>query len=212
MPYLEQSFLPRLRQGARLLDVGCGFGQDLRFLIFEYGIDSSQLYGTDIEAGLLELGYDLFCDRDKTKATYFAADLLDPAKSAAFTDMTGTLDLIQASQFFHCWDWKEQVIVASNVVALSAGPGATISGTQVGSKDAATYEILKSCAVSGFHYRHSADSWKRFWEEVGDETGTQWDVQYHEIFSQAVEASRTAWWARNDPGMTMFWYSVTRLR
>ncbi|KAI9656919.1 MAG: hypothetical protein M1831_004467 [Alyxoria varia] len=211
MPYLEQSFLPRLRDGATLLDVGCGFGQDIRFLTFEYGVDSSQLFATDIATGLMDLGYDLFRDRDRIEATFFTADLLDPGNSLTFNRLKGTFDLIQASQFFHCWDWDDQVTVAKNVATLSYGPGSQISGTQVGSKNAGTYAILKSCAVSGAHYRHSEESWKRFWKQVGDETDTEWDVEYHEIYSQAVEASRTAWWAKNDPGMTMFWYSATRI-
>ena len=210
-PYLEHDFLPRLRNGATLLDVGCGFGQDLRFLTFEYGIDSSQLYGTDIEAGLMGLGYDLFLDRDRFKGTFFAADMLGPSQSSTFNQLKGTLDLIQASQFLHCWDWDGQLQVAKNIVALSRGASSKISGTQVGSKNAGTYDILKSCATSGFHYRHSEKSWEQFWKQVGDETGTEWNVEYHEIFSQAVEASRTAWWAKKDPGMTMFWYSVIRV-
>ncbi|KAL9092663.1 MAG: hypothetical protein Q9159_000734 [Coniocarpon cinnabarinum] len=210
-PYLETNYLPRLRQGATLLDVGCGLGQDIRFLVFAYGVNSSQLYGVDIQAGLMDLSYDLFRDRSTLKATFFATDLLDPAHDPTYSQLKGKLDLIHASQFFHCWDWAGQITVAKNVVALTRGPGSTISGTQVGSRDGATYAILKICANSGFHYRHSRNTWEKFWEQVGQETGTQWNVDYHEIHSSAVEASRSAWWAKNDPGMTMFWFSVTRI-
>lgn len=207
MPYLHETFLPKLRQGARCIDVGCGLGQDIRFLHHEYGVDSSQLYGTDLEQGLIDAGYDLFRDRNNFKGHFFSANMLEPSSNPAFEELRGTLNLIQASQFFHIWDWDQALQAAKNVAALSSGPGAIISGTQVGSRNAGSYEILKTVVPQGRHYRHSKDSWVRFWEQVGTETNTKWRADYHEIPSEAVEASRSAWWA--DPGMTMFWYSVT---
>lgn len=211
-PYFQNGFLPRLRAGATLLDVGCGLGQEIRFLVFDYGIDSSRLYATDIEARLIDLGYELFRDRDRLKATFFAADILDPAQSEVFDRLRGGSDLIHASHFFHVWDWEGQITVAKNVAALSRGPGAMVAGMQIGSKDAGSYAMFKVHTGTGAHYRHSAESWKRFWKQVGNETGTKWRAEYHEMYSQAIEESRDAWWAKNDPGMTVFCFTVTRLR
>lgn len=206
--YMGEVFLPRLRKGETLLDVGCGLGQDLRFLHWAYDVPSAQLFGTDIQQGLLDAGYDLFRDSDQWKGAFVRADMLDPA-SPALDTLRGTQDLIHASQFFHCFDWDEQFKAAKSVALLSRGAGSTVAGTQVGSRAAGSYEVLKACAVSGWHYRHNKDSLTRLWNDVGAQTGTTWRVEYHEIASSAVEASRTAWWS--DAGMTMFSYSATRL-
>ena len=50
-------------------------GQVLRQLAFD-GVDSSRLYGTDLEPRFLDAGYDLFKDQYKLKATFVAGDML----------------------------------------------------------------------------------------------------------------------------------------
>ena len=54
----------RLRAGATFCDVGCCFGQEIRHLVFYGGIDFTQLYGFDLEQEFVEMGYELFRDRE----------------------------------------------------------------------------------------------------------------------------------------------------
>ena len=48
---------------AKLLDVGCCFGQDLRRLVVD-GAPSENLVGLELKPQFLSLGYDLFADRE----------------------------------------------------------------------------------------------------------------------------------------------------
>ena len=209
MPYFDQ-FLPRLRDGAVFLDVGCCFGQELRFLIHKYGVSPAQMYGFDLDGGLVELGYDLFNDRDRLRAHLFAADVLKLEESHELGELRSGVDLIQASQALHVFDLDDMVQAAKNLVALSrTQPGSIIAGNQMGSHNPGSYEMLKSCTCTGRMYRHNEESMERFWQRVGQETGTRWKVVCKEIYSEAVVKSRNAWWA--DPGMFMIWFSAVRL-
>lgn len=67
--------LERVRSGATFLDAGCCFGQEICYLVQD-GVPSSQLYGFDLEMDSIGLGYQLFCDRDKLRATFVAGDVL----------------------------------------------------------------------------------------------------------------------------------------
>ncbi|KAJ5525833.1 hypothetical protein N7494_012483 [Penicillium frequentans] len=56
------------------IDIGCCFGQDLRQLVHD-GIPSSQLIGLDIEGSLMDLGYELFCDRETLESKFMVAEI-----------------------------------------------------------------------------------------------------------------------------------------
>ena len=67
--------LERIRSGATFLDAGSCFGQEIRYLVQD-GVPSSQLYGFDLEPEFIELGYQIFRDRDKLQATFVSGDIL----------------------------------------------------------------------------------------------------------------------------------------
>ena len=60
------------------------------------------------------------------------------------------------------------------VTLLRAQPGSLLIGRQVGRIDPLD---PKDKEVVGSHYRHDPSTWKRLWEQVGEETDTKWDVQ-----------------------------------
>lgn len=57
-------------------NLGCCFGQDLCQLVHD-GIRSSQLTGLDIEEPLIDLGYELFRDKETLESKFLVADIFE---------------------------------------------------------------------------------------------------------------------------------------
>ncbi len=66
---------------ARLLDVGCCFGQDLRKLVVD-GVPSERLVGLEPESKFLDLGFELFADRELFKGQMIAGNLFDESPNS----------------------------------------------------------------------------------------------------------------------------------
>ena len=215
LPYLA-AFLSRLQTGAKFLDVGCGFGQDLRFLHHFEHIPAHQLYGFDLVPTLVNISFDLFQDQARFGSTIFSADLMRPSFSEAHTELDklrGKCDLIQLSQVLHHFDWDNSFEATKRVVSLATPePGTIIAGTQMGSRNPGSYAMpSRTSAGTGKNYRHNADSMKRFWDQVGAETDSEWKVECQEIYSAAGKDNKDEWWLKNDPGVCMICFSATRM-
>lgn len=173
--------LSRLTQGSQtLLDAGCCFGQELRKLAFD-GVPPRALYGLDLEADFIHLGYDLFCDRSiMGDATFIAGNLLDD--KASFSQLEGKIDIINANSLFHLFTWEEQITVTIRLVSfMKDRSGSMILGRQVGAVEAGEYRALNE---GGTSYRHNVDSFQRLWKEVEKRTTTrssssEWEVEAH---------------------------------
>ncbi|KAI1758488.1 hypothetical protein F4782DRAFT_478299 [Xylaria castorea] len=161
----------------RLLDVGCCVGQVLRKLVFD-GVDSSRLYGTDVEPRFLDIGYDLFRDREKFKGRFVMGDILKQQNQGGEED-GDTLDVldakvafIHATSFFHLFTWDDQVRAATRMVRFLHPDRRDVMlfGRQVGTM----LPRDNGKAGSDKVYLHNADSWQRLWDEVGQRTGTTW--------------------------------------
>ena len=126
---------------------------------------SQRIYGTDLHPGFLDLGHELFRDKD-TKATYVAGDMLNEADTR-LACLQGKMDVIYAASFFHLFERDEQVTVAKRMVGfLKDSPDVLIFGWNEGKK-------LPGCEK----YIVDADTWKGIWEEVGEATGIRWTTQ-----------------------------------
>lgn len=162
-----------------LLDAGCCFGQDLRKLQFD-GAPPHSLYGLDVEPSFLELGYDLFCDRDgMAEATFVSGSLLkdvdeDASTSDSLSQLHGAIDIVHASSLLHLFTWDEQVRAASRLVGFAkTKAGCMILGRQVGALIAGEYRGLHEGSSS---FRHNVETFQQLWEEVGEKTGSKWRV------------------------------------
>ncbi|TGJ79556.1 hypothetical protein E0Z10_g9200 [Xylaria hypoxylon] len=156
----------------RLLDVGCCVGQVLRKLAAD-GVDSARLYGTDVEPRFLDIGYDLFRDRNKFKGGFVIGDLLKQGAGEDRLDaLDGRMTFIHATSFFHLFTWGDQVRAATRMVRLLQPErrDAMIFGRQVGT----TSPRDNGKAGSDKVYLHNANSWQMLWDEVGERTGTKW--------------------------------------
>lgn len=171
-PYYQE-VLGRIKQGETFLELGCCFGQELRVLAFD-GSPSENLYGSDLNKEFMSLGYDLFLDKDKLKSKFIASDIFDP-QSDLMKQLANKVDIIHTSAFFHLFSREEQFQIAKQVVNLiRPRPGSLILGGQLGN--------INPCSVprqmgDGSRYRHDDASWIKMWEQVGQETGTNWKIE-----------------------------------
>lgn len=210
-PYYAPT-VARLRAGATFLDAGCCFGQELRFLVHEEKIPGEQLYGFDLERAFLEMGYELFKDKDHLGATMFTGDLLADPSAPEAKDLNaheGKMDIVHAASVLHCWAWDDMVRAAKRLVPLTKPqPGSMIIGNQMGSLDAGEYPMPTG---KGYNYRHDEASMARFWERVGVETGSRWKVESGLFLPAVVKENLQQSWAKSDPGLRMIWFIVTRI-
>lgn len=156
-------------EGATILDLGCAFGQNLRILAAA-GFPIENMYAADIKSELWELGFDLFGDRDKMKATFLEADILDVGKGSPLQQFSNKMDIIYASNVLHLFDWDKQVIAMKTLVNVSK-PGAMVVGRQIGIRRA---EIRQR--PWGTIFVHDVNTFREIWRLVGMETRTVWNV------------------------------------
>ncbi|KAI0003553.1 hypothetical protein F4779DRAFT_95455 [Xylariaceae sp. FL0662B] len=173
---LQRLLMPNSK--TTFLDLACCVGQVLRQLVFD-GVDSTRLYGTDIESRFLEVGYDLFKDREKLKATFVAGDLLSKGEGGDGDDrlkvLDGKMSIIHASSFFHLFTWENQVRAAQRMIRFldPNDPGAMIFGRHVGTTTPGDKENPRGER----RFLHNGTSWQELWDEVGKLTGTSWRTE-----------------------------------
>lgn len=155
------------------LDLGCCFGQDIRRLVYD-GAPSDRCYGSDLRLDFMELGYDLFLDRETLKTKFIPSDVFDP--DADIKELDGQVDMLHAASFFHLFGLDQQKTVARRVVKLlKPQKDSLLVGRQVGNVKAG--ESPHGTTPRGNMYRHNIESWTKMWKEVGQETDTEWEVK-----------------------------------
>lgn len=183
-----QFVLARLRRQAStdtLLDVGCFVGQALRALAFD-GVDPKRLYGTDLEQAYLDLGYELFRDRDKIEPSHLiAGDMLQEPRDTRLDAFVGRMTYIHASSFFHLFSWPLQVRAAKRCIEFLQpdSKDAMIFGGMVGRDNAGELPGPGGSKL----FMHNAQSWEKLWDEVGETTGTTWATDYQFVEDAAFE-------------------------
>ena len=99
-----QAILSRVKHSATVLDLGCALGQDLRRLAAD-GAPSENMYASDLQSELWDIGYDPFRDRDRKKARFIQADIFDP--NTPLRELNGKMDIIIACQLLHLFSWTK---------------------------------------------------------------------------------------------------------
>jgi len=194
--------LKRVKNGDILVDVGCFVGHDLRRLVYD-GAPSSNLYGIDIISHW-DVGFEMFRDQDRFEAHFIEADIL--SDNAALSPLKNKVDVIAVTQVLHSWDWNGQIKAAKALTTFTK-PGSMVVGNQIGNPNAQEV-VLKAVGVP--MYRHNPESFEKFWNQVGSETGTKWETQaWMRSFEQmAWDASDGAWM---EPGVAIIEFSVKRI-
>jgi hypothetical protein len=159
------------------LELGGFIFQTIRQLAFQ-GVESARLYGTDLHAEFIELGYEQFRDRDTLKATFVAGDMLLPDEeysvSALPRTFAGKVSIVHASNFFHLFSWEAQLVLCERIIQFfrrdtGAKAPAMILGSHIGN--------LKPGKSPWFNiFLHDGTTFQSLWDEVGRKTGTRWRV------------------------------------
>ncbi|PHH78468.1 hypothetical protein CDD80_6811 [Ophiocordyceps camponoti-rufipedis] len=192
----------RLIHGEKFLDLGCGFGQELRKLALD-GVPTRNLYGCDLNAEFIRLGYEVFLDKGKNQMTFFETDILDPESELRCLD--GQISFINAQLFFHLFPRSQQIQLAKRLVALlDPTKDSLIVGRHL------AHSKVTECNLpgAGYLYVHSQDSWKCLWDEVGRLTRTLWDV---EIVQEAREVEACIKEATAGPEAYWMWFTIRKL-
>ncbi|KAK7534666.1 hypothetical protein BKA81DRAFT_409822 [Phyllosticta paracitricarpa] len=179
--------LERVKNGQKYLEAGCAFGQDLRRLIKD-GAPPSNLVATDLSDDFWQVGYSLFKDESRLGVRFIAADVT--AASSPLTmpppdGIAGTIDIIHASFYFHLFTRAEQLKVGERLVnVLRPVPGALMVGRHVGCHTPGEYadKIPHKSGKEGMTaYRHTEETWRMLWDEIGQRTGSKWEIEYREM-------------------------------
>jgi len=183
--------LQRVKDGAKLLDLGCCVGQDIRKLIAD-DAPSRNLYGSDLLQGYLDIGYQLFLDKSFCQATFFAADLFDDGST--LIDFQGQFDFVHAGLFLHLFDWDRQLDAVTRIISLlRPAPGSVFLGSQVGASIGGERPLRRESA-SGQNrkvFLHDPESFQRLWKEVETLTRTKWKVEVDAIAKKSKSGGDT---------------------
>ena len=163
------------------LDLGCCVGQALRQLRHD-GVPGSRLYGFDKDSRFINLGYDLFQDKKKLKATFVVGDIL---ASSGLEPLRGQITIVHATSFFHLFDWKQQLQIGKALVELLK-PG-TKNGLVYGRQAGVETRGRELPGIGGATFLHDKESFQQLWNEIGALTKTAWVVDMN-ISPPSVEA------------------------
>ncbi|KAI0149576.1 hypothetical protein GGR57DRAFT_504753 [Xylariaceae sp. FL1272] len=163
----------RLRGGATFLDVGCCLGQDIRKLVFD-GVPADNVVGAELRQGYIDLGYELFRDRDILPSEMYQANVLDELTVAPWPKLQGRFDVVNFSFVLHCFSRDEQVVMFERGIAAlkERTLGTTIMGLASGAHEA-TVSMWNGKGV----YIHNPESFRSLIEEVEEKTDTKWQVE-----------------------------------
>lgn len=172
---LYTRLLSNLKAGGRFLDVGCCLGQDIRKLIFD-GAPADSVAGAELSAAFIELGYELFKDKEKLGETAIvAANILEPiGEGSTLAQFVGQLSVVQLGMILHLFSWEEQVSAFENAIKLLEDEkGTLVIGQASGNVDG----IETGGAFGRMTHKHNVDSFERLIKDVEAKTETKWKVK-----------------------------------
>ncbi|KXT18074.1 hypothetical protein AC579_4533 [Pseudocercospora musae] len=145
------------------------------------GARSDQMHGFDIQSGFFDIGYDFYKDGNIFKAHFFHADILKDFSESELAPLTGQIDIIWCAKLIHLFDRANQPIMAARLVSLlKSRPGSMFLGSQngyPGGNDVLIKEgSQRILPQSDRIFLGDAEQMKEIWAEVGEETGTKWEV------------------------------------
>lgn len=137
------------------------------------GAPARQLYGAELEAPFIDMGYELFRDKETFGAHFVVADIFDVSEARALRALEGRVHIVHVGLFLHLFDWPQQVAACERIVRiLKPERGALVLGQQMGTT--APGRVDHGHKVL---FKHDARTFEKLWAEVGEKTGTRWVVK-----------------------------------
>lgn len=165
--------LKTLTSGGKLLDLGCCLAQDIRKLVAD-GVPAENLYGAEYEAPFIEVGYDLFKDRNTLKVHFMQADVLDPNPETQLHQLKGRIDIVHMGMVLHVFNREEQLTALQSCVEiLKPELGTLIVGQAVGHSEGK----LSPAHEGKFSFKHSDNTFRKLIEDLEIKTGAKFRVK-----------------------------------
>lgn len=121
----------------------------------------------------MDIGYDLFMDKSTLKTTFIAADIFNV--DSDLKQLEGGIDIVHAASFFHLFNLEGQADACKRLVTLMKDkPGCLVIGRQIGNVDSG--HRAGSLNTNYKRFRHNEESFAEMWKQVGEATGTKWEV------------------------------------
>ena len=136
-PIFKTDIKPLLASSnTNVLDIGCCFGADLRYILY-CGCSKEQIFGVDINAQLIDLGFDFFSDRDSLKDRFIAMDVLAKngntfIETALKMSKGKAFDIIFLGNIFHLLTEDECKLLTQIVFKLIEPQKGIIFGSCIG--------------------------------------------------------------------------------
>lgn len=167
--------LELVKNGGIFLDVGAFLAAELRTLSSSPGVDPKNLYALELLSEFLSLGFECFNDGDRLPKDHFiAADFFSDFDSR-LEALKGTVSVIHTGAFLHLFPWDKCARAVKRMIELSKSePGSMVLGRVLGRREAA--HVCHEGMPNSLMYRHNEESMKKMWKEVGESTGTKWEV------------------------------------
>jgi len=206
------------------LDIGCCMGTDLRYLV-QSGYPSTSVIGCDIRGDFIDLGYELYGDRDTNQIPFFVGDIFDitllpfpqaaapeatrvlPKDVQSLNELRGRVKYIFAGLLFHLFDEGTQEAIARRLATLldmTPGNGpAVIFGKHM----CKAVESVIDDDMGRTRYAHSPESWVKLWERVlGDKVHVHVDAEFRPQSGEKIQLCDWKW----NPGRSteLMWWSV----
>lgn len=148
------------------------------------GAPAENLCGAELNSTFLDLGFDLFCDKDKIKSPFYAANIFEENDQLR-QERSNQFDMIHVGSFLHLFDLEGQKKAATALLGLlKHQKGGLILGRQHGATKAKEvqnylYKPTKENESNGrlpTFFNHDSDSFQQMWKDIGKSTGMQFEV------------------------------------
>ena len=151
----------------------------LRHLAYE-GVPTARLFGTDLNPEFIDIGSDMFKDKNGG-ITFTAGNVLDP-DSTSLATLRHRVTIIHAANFLHLFSWDIQVKICLRLLQFlqKSTASAFIFGRQIGSRQSR----VRSSPTKAF--LHNEKSFQRLWDYIGEQSGTRWRVAFKMVQHVAV--------------------------
>lgn len=174
----HDEILHRLKAGDTILDCGCMFAPDLRYLAYQ-GAPTENMHGFDIEDRFFDMAYRYYQDKDRFHAKLMQADFFDESPDAALKKLEGKLDIVWSPKFVHLFDKPTQIEVCCGLIKLlKPVPGSLFCLSQNGLPEARELKVSgpadKSPLKTSTFLLGNEETSHEIWEEVERRTGTKW--------------------------------------
>jgi SAM-dependent methyltransferase len=172
--------LERVRAGETFLDLGCCFGQDIRKLVHD-GAPSDNAIGVDNESRFIDLGYELFGDRETLNARFYTGDVF---AEDFLANLRGQVDIIFVGSFLHLFTFDQQKIIVGQLCKLlRQRDGSLVFGRHMATEESGG--TLRKNALGWDLYHHSSDTIRQLFDTAPE---GKWEVS-----SQLVPYASEGW-------------------